>query len=76
MLGVDPSLIVADKDVAMVRQARNQAMAAKEQAAAMQQSSQTAKNLAQSPTGPGQQNGLTDVMNMFSGYGSPSPLEL
>jgi hypothetical protein len=72
MLGVDPSLIVADKDVAMVRQARNQAMAAKEQSAMLQQQSQTAKNLAQAPTG--QQNALTDVMNMFSGYGSPSSL--
>jgi hypothetical protein len=75
MLGVDPSLIVADKDVAMVRQARNQAMAAKEQAAVLQQQSQTAKNLAQAPTA-GEPNALTDVMNMFSGYGSPSPLEL
>jgi hypothetical protein len=74
MLGVDPSLIVADKDVAMVRQARNQAMAAKEQSAMLQQQSQTAKNLAQAPTG--QQNALTDVMNMFSGYGSPSSLEV
>ena len=76
MLGVDPSLIVADKQVALIRQARNQAMAAKEQAAAMQQQSQTAKNLAQAPTGPGQQNALQDVMNMFSGYNSPSPLEV
>ena len=58
----------------MLRQARNQAMAAKEQAAAMQQTSQTVKNMAQAPTG--QQNALTDVMNMFSGYGSPSPVEL
>jgi hypothetical protein len=74
MLGVDPSLIVADKEVAMLRQARNQAMAAKEQAAAMQQTSQTVKNMAQAPTG--QQNALTDVMNMFSGYGSPSAVEV
>lgn len=75
MLGVDPSLIVADKQVAMLRDARNRAMAAKEQAAVMQQQSQTAKNLAQAPTGT-QQNALTDVINMFSGYGSPSPIEL
>jgi len=76
MLGVDPTLIVADKNVAMIRQARNQAMAAKEQAAAMQQQSQTAKNLAQAPTGGGQQNALSDIMNMFSGYNSPSPVEV
>jgi hypothetical protein len=74
MLGVDPSLIVADKEVAVLRDARNQAMAAKEQAAAMQQTSQSVKNMAQAPTGP--QNALTDVMNMFSGYGSPSGVEV
>ena len=74
MLGVDPSLIVADKEVAMLRQARNQAMAAKEQAAAMEQQSKTVRNMAAAPTG--QQNALTDVMNMFSGYGSPSGVEV
>ena len=42
----------------------------------MQQQSQTAKNLAQAPTGGGQQNALSDIMNMFSGYNSPSPLEV
>lgn len=74
MLGVDPSLIVADKEVAMLRQARNQAMAAKEQAAAMEQQSKTVRNMATAPTG--QQNALTDVINMFSGYGSPSGVEV
>jgi hypothetical protein len=74
MLGIDPALIIADKDVALVRQARAQAMAAKEQAAVMQQQSQTVKNMAQSPTGG--DNALTDITNMFSGYGSPSPVEL
>jgi hypothetical protein len=74
MLGVDPSLIIADKEVALLRNARNRAMAAKEQAAAMQQTSQSVKNMAQAPTG--QPNALTDVMNMFSGYGSPSGVEV
>ena len=74
MLGVDPSLIIADKEVAVLRQARNQAMAAKEQAAAMEQQSKTVRNMAAAPTG--NQNALTDVMNMFSGYGSPSGVEL
>ena len=76
MLGVDPNLIVAGKQVALIRDARNKAMAAKEQAAMMQQQSATAKNLAQSPTGGGQQNALMDVMNQFSGYGSPSPSQV
>jgi hypothetical protein len=74
MLGVDPSLIVADKDVAILRNARNQALAAKEQAAVMQQQSQTVKNMAQAPTEG--QNALTDVVNMFSGYNSPSAVEV
>ena len=74
MLGVDPSLIVADKDVALLRNARNQALAAKEQAAVMQQQSQTVKNMAQAPTQG--QNALTDVVNMFSGYNSPSAVEI
>jgi len=74
MLGVDPSLIIADKEVAVVRNARNQAMAAKEQVAAVEQASKATRNLAASPTD--QQTALTDVMNMFSGYGSPSALEV
>ena len=75
MLGVDPKLIVAGKDVAMIREARNEAMAAKEQAAAMQQTTGSMKNLAQSPTG-NNQNALMDVMNQFSGYSSPSPAQV
>ena len=75
MLGVDPSLIIADKQVGVIRQARNQAMAAKEQMAAMQQNSQTMKNMSQSPTG-GEQNALMDVMNQYSGYSSPSPSQV
>jgi hypothetical protein len=74
MLGVDPNMIVADKQVAIVRDARAKAQAAQAQAAAMQQNSQTVKNMAQAPTG--QQNALNDVMNMFSGYNSPSALEI
>lgn len=76
MLGVDPSLIIADKNVAIIRKARNDAAAAQAQSAAMQQQSQTARNLAQSPTGSGEQNVLTDMMNQFSGYGSPSAVEV
>jgi hypothetical protein len=74
MLGIDPHLIVADKEVAMVRDARSRAQAAQAQAQMQQQQSQTVKNLAQAPTS--QPNALQDVMNMFSGYQSPSPLEI
>lgn len=71
MLGVDPRLIVADERVQELRSARNRALAAKEQAAAMEQQASTAQKLAASPTGPGQQNALTDIMSQFSGYNSP-----
>jgi hypothetical protein len=76
MLGVDPSLIIADKNVAVIRDARAKAQAAQAQAAAMQQNSQTVKNMAQAPTGSGDKSALTDVMNMFSGYNSPSAVEV
>jgi len=75
MLGVSPKLIVAGDKVAMIRQARDQAQAAAQKSAVMQQQSVTAKNLAQSPTG-GQPNALQDMMNQFQGYGSPSPQQV
>jgi hypothetical protein len=79
MLGVDPNILVADKQVALIRDGRARAEAAQAQAAAMQQNSQTVRNLAQSPTGgaAGQdRNALMDMMNQFSGYGSPSGVEV
>ena len=75
MLGVDPNMIIAGEQVAKIRQARNQAMAAKEQSAALHQQSETARNLGNAPTGDGS-NALMDIMNQFSGYGSPSPQQV
>ena len=75
MLGIDPNLIVGDESVAQLRQARAQAQAQQAQAAAQQQQAATAKTLSQAQTGP-DQNALMDVMNQFSGYQSPSPLEV
>lgn len=70
MLGVDPNMIVSDKQVAIIRDARNKAQAAAQQSAAMEQQSKTAKNLAGSPTA-GQPNALQDLMSQYSGYNSP-----
>ncbi|HEX2919502.1 MAG TPA: portal protein, partial [Edaphobacter sp.] len=72
MLGVDPRLIVASDQVAIVRQKRTEAQAAAQQAAMAQQVSRTAKNLGQTPTG-GNSNAAADLMNQFSGYSSVSP---
>lgn len=76
MLGVDPRMIVASDKVALIRKQRAQAEAAAAQAEQMHKQSETARNLAAAPTGQGGQNALMDVMNQFSGYNSPSPLEV
>lgn len=76
MLGVDPKLIISNEQVAVIRKQRADAQAAQAQMAAMQQAAATTKDLAQAPTGGGGENALTDITNMFSGYGSPSPLEV
>jgi len=73
MLGVDPNIIVPEDRVEALREARNRALAAKEQAAMMEQQAATVKDLAAAPTGNTQQTALTDIMSMFSGYDSPSP---
>lgn len=63
-LGVDPHLIVATPEVSVIRRARNEALAAKEQAAAVEQASVAARNLAAAPTS-GEPTALTDL---FQGY--------
>ncbi len=69
MLGVDPSLIVGDEKVAMIRQTRAQEQAA---AAAQQQAAQMAESAAKLGTiDTGGRNAAADIMNQFSGYGSP-----
>ncbi|API59630.1 phage head-tail adapter protein [Tardibacter chloracetimidivorans] len=71
-LGVDPDLIVADKEVALIRQQRAEAQQRAEQAAQMEQMAGAANKLGNAPTQAGGSNALTDIMNMFSGYNSPS----
>ena len=74
MLGVDPELVLSDEQVDAVRQQRAQAQ---QQAAAAEQAktaSEAVRNLGSAPTG--QNNALTDVMSMFSGYNSPSPTQV
>jgi len=75
MLGVDPKLIIANDQVALIRQARAQAEAAQAQTEMLKQQSEPARNLAASQTGGGD-NALMDIMNLYSGYGSPSAVEV
>ena len=72
MLGVDPSLIVAGEQVALVRQGRAQAAKQAQDAASMNQAADTLQKMGGTPTG-GNTNMAMDVMNMFSGYNTPSP---
>ena len=69
MLGISPSIIVPNDQVAALRDARNAAMAAKEEAEMQQQQAATVSSLANTPTSG--QNALTDVTSMFSGYNAP-----
>ena len=74
LLGVDPEILVKEDQVAAIRQQRAQAQQQAAQMEQINQASTAAKNLGQTPTGS--QNALTDVMNMFSGYNSPSPSQV
>ena len=72
MLGVDPKMIVANDKVAIVRAQRAQAQ---QQAATMEQMSQSAitqKNLAAAKTT--EPSALTNVIDMYSGYNTPNPV--
>lgn len=72
MLGVDPNLIVGSDKVALVRQQRAQAAQQAQTAAMMNQAADTVQKMGATPTGNGT-NAAMDVMNMFSGYNTPSP---
>ncbi len=68
MLGVDPKLIIASDQVAVIRQARAKAQAAQQSAATAEQAGAAARNFAQA--GAAAPQGAPDVMGMFSGYQS------
>ena len=73
MLGIDPKLLVATEDAQALREARAKAQAAKEQAALMEQHASAAQSAAGAMA---QSSGPMDIMGMFSGYGSPTGVEL
>lgn len=70
-LGVDPSLVVGNEQVAIVRKqraAQQQQMAAAEQA---QQMAETANKLGNAPTGTNS-TALGDILQQFQGYTAPA----
>jgi hypothetical protein len=68
MYGVNPEIIIDDDKVKAIREQRAQAMQAQQAAAAAPAMADTAKT-----TGEIDSQGLQGVMNMFQGYGVPSP---
>ena len=72
MLGVDPSLIVADDKVAIIRQDRAQQAQAQQMMEGMPAMAQTAK--AASDINLSEDNALSSILGMFQGYNSPSVL--
>ena len=65
-LGIDPSLVVADERVAIIRQQRAQAQAQANQQAQAPEMAQTAKTLSETDTQGN--NALTDLMANLQGY--------
>lgn len=74
MLGVDPELIVATEDAAIVRQQRAQAQAQAQQMENVQMQADAAAKLGTVKTD--EKNAATDILNLFSGYQSPPGTEM
>lgn len=75
MLGIDPELIVSGEEVAFIRQSRAEQAQKEEMMAQAQMEADAAAKLGTVQTGSGG-NMASDLMGMFSGYNSPSPLEV
>jgi len=73
MLGIDPELIVPDKQVARIRQERAQAQQQMAQREAQNEAVENMTKLNNSKTG---ESSMMDVIGQFSGYNSPTPLEV
>jgi hypothetical protein len=74
MLGVDPELIVPNEKVAVIRQARAEAQAQAQQLANAQMEADAAAKLGTVKTD--EKNAASDLLNMFSGYNSPTGVEV
>lgn len=74
MLGVDPELIVSNEKVAVVRQERAQAQAQQQKLINAQAEADAAAKLGTVKTD--ERNAGADILNMFSGYQSPSGVEV
>jgi hypothetical protein len=69
MLGVDPRMLVGNEQVAIIRQQRAQAQQAQAATAMAEQAATAAQKLGSIDTG--RPNGLSDLLQQFSGYTLP-----
>jgi hypothetical protein len=67
-LGVDPSVIVSDDKVALIRKSRQEQMAQQQQMAMMQPMADAAAKIGSIETASGESNALADVMQGLTGY--------
>jgi len=67
-LGVDPSVLVADDKVAIIRKSRQEQMAQQQQMAMMQPMADAAAKIGSIETDAGNSNALADVMQGLTGY--------
>jgi hypothetical protein len=76
-LGVDPDLIVSGDEVALLRQQRAQQQQAAQAAENADKMAGAVGKLGGVPTGAGpSDNAGADLLNLFSGYNSPSAVEV
>jgi Bacteriophage head to tail connecting protein len=76
LLGVDPEIIVGNKEVAIIRQKREQAQAQAAMTAQLEQAASAAQKLGTVQTQAGNSNMVNDMLNQFSGYNSPTAVGL
>lgn len=67
-LGVDPSVLIADDKVAIIRKSRQEQMAQQQQMAMMQPMADAAAKIGSIETEAGNSNALADVMQSLTGY--------
>lgn len=67
-LGVDPSVLIADDKVAIIRKSRQEQMAQQQQMAMMQPMADAAAKIGSIETEAGNSNALADVMQGLTGY--------
>lgn len=69
-IGADPDMVVPSEEVAKIIEARNQAMAAKEQSEMMAMQSQAVKALGTTPSAASGDTALSDVSRSLAGAGA------